>query len=301
MLSGLLLANLFRPAGSHAGPSPALISVAELKTLQDASTTTLILDVRSTMHYLLAHVPGARNIWRPEYEADEKEYPYAGMRASQIKMERLLSELGATHQTRIVLYDEREGMDAARFWWLLKLYGHDRVSLLDGGLAAWKKQGNPIRRGMEKQPESTLYRFQGTAHPAYLADMETIRKRSVNTVILDVRSYEEFTGKKRKSGAYRKGRIPGSLWLEYKQSLGAEGFLDQQSLGRLFAEHNITPEQTIIVYCQSGVRSAHTHFVLTQLLDYPKVKNYDGSWVEWSWHGDLPIESGPVLQGVYLK
>ena len=301
MLAGLLLTSLSRPVVSCADTSPALISVQKLQTLQNSSSATLVLDIRTSMNYLLGHVPGAHNIWRPDYEADDDEYPYGGMRASKTRIEGLLSKLGATPDTHIVLYDEHEDMDAARFWWLLKLYGHDQVSLLDGGLVAWKKQGNPVQMGREKIPVSAEYRFKGGPHPEYLADMETVRKRSANTVILDVRSYEEFTGRKRLSGAYRKGRIPGSVWLEYKHSLGVEGFLDQQSLRKLFAEHNVSPDQTIIVYCQSGVRSAHTHFVLTQLLKYPDVKNYDGSWVEWSWHGELPLESGPVLQRVGLK
>lgn len=297
---GLLLASLVRSGVSCADTSFVLISVSKLNTLLESSEPVLVLDLRPGIYYLLGHLPGAHNLWRPDYEADETEYPYGGMRASRVKMEWVLSRLGVTDDTHIVLYDERENLDAARFWWLLRLYGHNRVSLLDGGLAAWKKQGNPVHMGKVKMPGPTVYQFRGTPHPEYLADINTVRDHSAEAVILDVRSYEEFTGSKRRSGAFRKGRIPGSVWLEYKGSLGKDGFLEPQALRKLFTGHNVSPDKTVIVYCQSGVRSAHTHFVLSQLLNYPNVKNYDGSWVEWSWHKELPMESGPVLQNASL-
>ena len=289
----MLLTSLFGPATGYAQTVPVLLSVTELKALLGSSEPVLVLDVRPVMYFLMGHLPNARQVWRPEYEAEDGDYPFGGMRASRNRMERLLSRQGATRRTHIVVYDEREGLDAARFWWLLKLYGHDKVSLLNGGISAWKKQGQAVRMGARSLPKPSQYRFQGKAHPEYLAGLEQVQHRSGNTVVLDVRSYDEFSGKTRKSGAYRKGRIPGSIWLEYNASLGKDGFLPIEKLKQLFAEHNVTPDKTVIVYCQSGVRSAHTHFVLTQLLGFSHVENYDGSWIEWSWNRQLSIDKGP--------
>lgn len=253
----------------------------------------LILDVRQSMSYLLGHIPGALNIWRPDYEADDSDYPYTGMRASKNKMQDLLGSLGATSSTRIVLYDDYQALDAARVWWILKLYGHDQVYLLNGGINAWKLAGFSINHKPSSVPVRQSFKFTGQAHSDYLAELDKVKTSpDKETILLDVRSADEFTGKTRKSGAFRKGRIPGSIWLEYRHSVNKQGFLSLNELQQLFYKHGITPDKNIVVYCQSGVRSAHTHFVLTQLLNYPKVKNYDGSWIEWSWHKQLPVESG---------
>ena len=99
-------------------------------------------------------------------------------------------------------------------------------------------------------------------------------------------------GRKKKSGAFRKGRIPHSRWFEFKLALNKNGFLPAEELRQLFNRHGVTAEHQIITYCQSGVRSANTLFVLKELLHYPQVSNYDGSWIEWSWYKQLPIEAG---------
>ena len=291
VMTSLLMSSLFNP--SIASESAALVSASELQQWMQSDKQLLILDVRQSVFYLLGHIPGSHNIWRSEYEADDTDYPYSGMRASKTKMQRLLGKLGATSTTRIVLYDDHEGMDAARVWWILKLYGHDHAYLLNGGLSAWKRNGFSSSLKLSSTPTKQSFQFTGKAHHDYLSQLGSVKQSSrKETVLLDVRSLDEYTGKTRKSGAYRKGRIPGSVRLEYNHSINKQGFLNPKDLQQLFTQHGITPDKEIIVYCQSGVRSAHTHFVLTQLLHYPRVKNYDGSWIEWSWHKSLPLESG---------
>lgn len=277
--------------------SNALISLDDLEQKIRLSTNLLILDIRPRVRYqLLGHIPGAHNIWRPAFQADEHDYPFSGMRASRQKLSQLLSQLGATPETEIILYDDQQGMNAARLWWLLKLYGHDRASILNGGLSAWENHKKKLNFKSPETPKQSQYQFTGTPHPQWLAEIEqvkSIQTKKENALLVDVRSLDEFTGKTRKSGAYRHGRIPGSIWFEYKQTVNENGFLDKERLRRLFQSAGITPDKEIIVYCQSGVRSAHTLFVLSELLGYNRIKNYDGSWIEWSWMRELPAVQGP--------
>ena len=250
----------------------------------------LIIDVRPPLKYLLGHLPGAYNLWRPAYQANEGEYPYQGMRASQKKLEAQLGALGTRPDTLIVLYDGHDSMDAARLWWLLKLNGHDQVSILNGGLKGWKAANYLTSLKPGATPVKTDYRFSGRKHPEYLAELSQVKQASEDhkALLVDVRSHEEYTGETRKSGAYRKGRIPGSIWFDFRNAVDETGFVKASKLKQLLLEKGIAKEKEIILYCQSGVRSAHSLFVLTQLLGYPNVRNYDGSWIEWSWHRALP-------------
>ncbi|MRI31905.1 sulfurtransferase [Endozoicomonas sp. OPT23] len=272
----------------------ALIQPEQLNRRLAQGDPVLVLDVRPRVSYLLGHIPKAHNVWRPAYQANEGDFPVSGMRASQTKMEKLLSHLGATPDTEIVLYDDYQSADAARLWWLLKLYGHNNITLLNGGLKAWSTLGFKQAIMPPESPKTTKYRFTGTPHPEYLAGLTDVKEtlQDDKAIVLDVRSFEEFTGRKRKSGSHRAGRIPGSSWLAFDRTVNESGFLNPEKLQDIFSEKGITSDKSIIVYCQSGVRSAQTLFVLTQLLGYENVRNYDGSWIEWSWNRDLPLLKG---------
>ena len=277
----------------------SLISVTQFQKIQNSGIPWLVIDVRPKMYFSLGHIPGAFNLWRPDYEADNDEYPFSGMRASPEKMEQLLSSLGVTSDTLLVLYDGQSNLDSSRLWWILKLYGHHRVVLLDGGLSAWKESGHKVALGYSTPPvtKKSQYHFEhGQAKPEWLAELSDVQnlQKDGRTILLDVRSHSEITGKQKVSGAFRRGRIPGSLWFQYDQVMGDEGFYSRQQLQELFSRAGIAPETGIIVYCHSGVRSANTLFVLKELLNYPNVKNYDGSWIEWSYHNELPADTGSV-------
>ncbi|WP_062261401.1 sulfurtransferase [Endozoicomonas arenosclerae] len=279
---------------SDSAYSDSLVSSESLDKKLKQPENLLILDVRPRFSYLLGHIPGAHNVWRPAFQADESDYPFSSMRASKEKMVALLSRLGATSDTEIILYDDQQGMDAARLWWLLKLYGHDQVSILNGGLTVWEDQKRATSLKPPKMPERSKYIFRGTEHPQWLAELSQVKsiKDEKNAILIDVRSFDEYTGKTRKSGAHRRGRIPESLWFEYNQTVNKNGFLDKEQLRQMFLKEGITPEKAITVYCQSGVRSAHTFFVLSEILGYKNIKNYDGSWIEWSWRKELPTVKG---------
>ncbi len=114
-----------------------------------------------------------------------------------------------------------------------------------------------------------------------------------NNIILDTRNIDEFTGKRQKSGAYKGGRIPKSVLIDWAEAIDYEGskkFKSFEELEKIYSRMGVSKNDPVITYCHSGVRSAHTTFVLTELLGYKNVKNYDGSWVEWSYFDNLPFE-----------
>jgi len=273
-----------------------IISAIDAKELLDKGDNVVVVDIRKDIDYKLGHIPGAVNIWRPDYE--DANANIEGMVAPKEQVEKLLGEkIGADNKTTILLYDNQGDYDAARFWWMLDMYGYNNVKLIDGGIDGWKAAGleTTLKTPSLKAKE---FKFEGKEDKSKLATLEDVKAamEDENTIILDARSIEEANGSDLKKGAFRKGRIPGVTWIEFKEALNGEDktFKNIDNLKKLYEEKGITKDKNIIVYCQSGVRSAHTTFVLTQLLGYENVKNYDGSWIEWSYNEELPVESGEI-------
>ncbi len=276
-----------------------IVSALEAKDLIAAGGNIVIVDVTKSTDYLLGHIEGAVNVWRPDYSADKGEYAYDGMRASREKMAKLLGALGADKDTKFIVYSNHHNYDATRFMWQLQLFGHDNAVLIDGGLPGWQASGLPTTTA---KPSVTAkeYQFPGEMDESILATSDDVKAaiEDSNVVIWDTRAQEEYTGAKQLDGAFRKGTIPNSVWLEYKNLIhGGEGedatFKTAAELKEILEAKGITPDKTIIPFCQSGVRSSLAATAL-KLLGYENVKNYDGSWIEWSHNQDLPIAIGEV-------
>jgi thiosulfate/3-mercaptopyruvate sulfurtransferase len=277
-----------------------LVNVESLHTAIADGNAYKLIGLQDKEEFEGKHLEGAINISRADLES--KTYPYGGMVASAGEVETLLSKLGINATDDIVIYDNKGDVDAARLWWILTKYGHKgKVALLDGGLKDWEQQGYPVSNESAEISESK-YAFAGTPTEAYSAGLDEMKAALADTgvVILDCRSMEENTGQEMKKGASRSGKIPGALWVNYSESLQDPGkdeltFKNPEELRKLFADKGLNMNKKIIVYCHSGVRSSHTTFVLTQLLGLRNVKNYAGSWIEWSYFKELPIENAPKL------
>ncbi|OPJ57265.1 sulfurtransferase [Alkalithermobacter paradoxus] len=276
-----------------------LISAIEANEILESDEKVVLVDIRPTAEYVLGHIPGAIDIWRPAYE--NKDHQFGGMAATREQMEEFLGSIGVDNETLILAYDAKGDYDAARLWWILDMYGYDNIKLIDGGLNGWRAAGLPTRTGARPAVTPTEFKFPNPENKSKLATIEDVKAaiNDPNVIILDTRSLEEATGEKRLGDVPRAGRIPTSVWLEYVNTLntgdGADDtFKTAEELKALFEEHGITKDKTIIAYCQSAVRSAHTTFVLTQLLGYENVKNYDGSWIEWSATQDVEVETGAL-------
>lgn len=227
-------------------------------------------------------IEGSFTMWRGDYSASEGAFEYGGMRNTTEEMESILSNFGATADSTIVVYASNSHHDAARLWWQIKLLGHEDVRYLDGGLNAWVGAEYPTGDA-NPTVETTEYKAPAASEET-LALLEDVVAAidDENTVVIDTRGEGEETGADTKKGAFGPGKISGAVWINWTNNVNEDTTLKTASdLKALYGEFE---GKNIIPYCQSGVRSAHTLLVLSQALGYENVKNYDGSWIEWSYN-----------------
>ena len=205
----------------------------------------------------------------------------------------LLSRSGITNETTVVAYGSYPGTGAWIFW-LLKLCGHQNVRVLNGGYQKWMAEGRAIA------PEfSTFAPTPYRAEPiddSLRVSHEEVRASldRPDRVVLDVRTIQEYRGErflmKPPEGTERAGHIPGSVHIEHVRALNEDGtFKSLDELQALYRSQGVTPDKEVFPYCAIGARSGYTWFVLKCLLGYPRVRNYDGSWNEWSRLPDAPV------------
>ncbi len=268
-----------------------LIEPRELKDLAGQENIKII-DFRKKEIYKTEHIKGALNIWRTDIE--DASYDYKGIMASPSQIEELFGKLGIETGETLIIYDDNGLCDSSRLWWLLQNYDYDKVKLLHGGITAWKAINGEVSLEIPVVTEATFKLPKKPTMKYYVSKEQVQEALKSNTVILDTRTPDEFSGKRQKKGAAKGGRIPKSIHIDWTEAIDYKGdkrMKPLQDLERIYSRLKITKDDPIIVYCHSGVRSAHTTFVLTQLLSYKNVKNYDGSWSEWSYYNDLPLQS----------
>lgn len=251
-----------------------------------------IIDLRSANEYGRAHIPGAVNI--PGSGAlNDPDADVGGWLLGPEDFTELMQSLGVSENTSVVVYDQADGLAAARLFYALELYGHfDKVSLLNGGFTAWVDERRPIDRSV---PNVARGDFVATLVPERIATAEYVAEKlkSADALILDTRSLAEFTGESVR--AARGGTIPNSVHLEWTNNVSESGkFKSADDLFDMYAAIGANPEDEIIPFCQTNVRGAHTYFTL-RLLGYENVRPYEGSWSEWGNRDDLPVVIGQLL------
>jgi thiosulfate/3-mercaptopyruvate sulfurtransferase len=218
---------------------------------------------------------------------------------SQSDFEAALGGQGITPDTHVVLYGDNNNWFAAYAFWLFKYYGHENVSLMDGGRKKWLDEGRPTTTDVASFPSAT-YTVKGV-NADIRADRDFIKARLNKSGfgMVDVRSTPEYVGDiiappGMTETAQRAGHIPGAANVPWAQAVAEDGtFKTPEQLKDLYSAKGIDDSvEEIVAYCRIGERSSHTWFVLTQILGYDNVRNYDGSWTEWGNLIGNPIKKG---------
>lgn len=246
----------------------------------------VILDVRSAAGYKESHIPNALNLNPADLNVNQ---PVRGMAGPAGLVSGVLGNLGIDSDTQVVIYDDTMGLWAARVFWVMDYYGHRQVSLLNGGYPKWQQEGRPLTAEV---PAVKKAAFPARAEPDKIATKGFVLNNLNNPGIslLDERTPAEYRGEEVRSA--RGGHIPGAInvpWTEAVTRGGVPVFKSQSELEELYRSAGLSRDKEVIIYCQTGVRAAHSYFVL-RLIGYPQVRNYDGSWEEWGNDPAMPIE-----------
>src|SRR4051794_40977772 len=239
------------------------------------------------------HIPGAVKLhWKVDLQD-----PVERDIVEKSRFEELMAERGISNDTIVVLYGDKNNWFAAYAYWYLKIYGHDDVRILDGGRQKWLDEGRELTTDTPSpQPGSYSAQERDESIRTYRdAVREAIGQQG--RALVDVRSPQEYAGELlappgyEQEGAQRGGHIPTAQSIPWAQAVKDDGtFKAAGELRELYGGKGITPDRETIAYCRIGERSAHTWFVLRELLGYETVRNYDGSWTEWGNLVDVPIE-----------
>jgi thiosulfate/3-mercaptopyruvate sulfurtransferase len=245
--------------------------------------------------YPSGHIPGAVQVdWTNDLN-DPIRRDYINREA----FERLMSRIGVTPQTTVVFYGDKNNWWATYAFWVFQLFNHTRAKVMDGGRLKWLNERRPTTRDI---PEFKPTRYQAPERQdskirAFREDvLEHLRSRGQ---LVDVRSREEYTGERLhmeaypNEGALRGGHIPGAANVPWSRAAnpGDGTFRPATELRDIYLkEQGLKPEEPVVAYCRIGERSSHTWFVLTYLLGFHNVRNYDGSWTEWGNLVNVPIE-----------
>ena len=256
-----------------------------------------ILEVdEDTEAYGRGHIEGAQGVhWKHDLQdAVRRDFITPEAFAS------LMDRLGIGNDTEVILYGATNNWFAAYAYWYFRYYGHAAVRLMNGGRKAWEAEDRPMTTAVPAIPVTRAYKVQGTdpSIRALRAQIEGDILGNPAYRLVDVRSPEEYRGDLLapphlpQEQAQKPGHLPGARNVPWAKAVdpGTGKFLPEEQLRSLYEGQGVTPDHHVVAYCRIGERSAHTWFVLHELLGYPNVRNYDGSWTEWGSLVGVPIE-----------
>lgn len=277
----------------------ALVTADWAQSHLDTPGVVFVETGNDDVRYLKGHVPGAVWIGWDEFQ-DQLRLGVIGRE----NFEKLMSTKGISNTDTVVVYSADGNLLAALTYWYFTLYGHESVRLLDGGRGKWETDKRPLATTAPGRDTTTYRAMEPNMSVRATRDDVLAGIGSMN--ILDVRAPEEYSGQIFAPGfagepfapgnnphevAQRSGHVPGAVNIPWEQALAADGaFKTDSELVDLYA--GLRQGAGVVTYCWVGARSAHTWFVIRELLDQPDVRNYDGSWAEYGSLIGVPVERG---------
>ena len=272
----------------YANPDSLVTTDWVAQHLNDPKVRLIEVDV-DTAAYDTGHAPGAVG-WN--WKSDLETHVVRDV-ADKEGIEKLLSQAGVDKDTTIVLSGDNNNWFAAYALWLLKYYGVDNVKLMNGGRKKWMSKSASRSSPTRRAPSHKSRSLRAEDDPRlYVTTSSRLRQEGRRwTSARRMSSPASSSPRTCRRKAQRGGHIPGAKNIPWGQAVNEDGtFKSRAELEQLYGAQGITPDKDIIAYCRIGERSAHTWFVLTHLLGYPNVRNYDGSWTEWGSLVGAPIE-----------
>ncbi len=278
----------------YANPDVVVSTEWVAENLDNPNVRLVEVDV-DTEAYGSGHIPGAVGWnWTTQLEAQvQRDIP------SREDWQELLSASGISNDTKIVLYGDNNNWFATFAYWLARMFGHEDAVLVNGGRKKWELEGRPL---VTDVPAVMHTDYQaGSLDEGRRALYDDVRQhiQQAGAALVDVRSPAEFTGEiiappGLPETAQRAGRIPGATNVPWLSAVNEDNgtFKSADELREVYDGKGITADRDIVVYCRIGERSSHSWFVLSELLGYDQVRNYDGSWTEWGNIIRAPIEKG---------
>jgi thiosulfate/3-mercaptopyruvate sulfurtransferase len=261
--------------------------------LDDDSIRIVEVDENPAL-YADSHIPGAIGFdWQTDLQ-DQVKRDFLGPK----EFGELLGSRGISNDHTIVLYGDRNNWFAAYTYWYLQYYGHDKVKLMNGPREKWANEGKPTSKDVPSYPQAK-FEAKGADEKIRAKRDEMLKLVGSDTKLVDVRSPQEYSGELiamagyEQEGAQRGGHIPGAANVPWAQAVNEDGtFKSADDLRELYEGRGVVNGNDVVAYCRIGERSAHTWFVLHELLGNDNVKNYDGSWTEWGNMVAVPVEKG---------
>ncbi|MFV2057573.1 MAG: sulfurtransferase [Thiohalomonadales bacterium] len=272
---------------------PYIVEAADLAAAVAQETfqqeNGILIDLCKSSLYSQSHIPGAVYLDYTKIVATRP--PVMGLLPDKQQLQALLGELGISPDTHVVTYDDEGGGKAARFLWTLAAIGHQKMSLLNGGIHAWANERFPLETEANL-PQLSVSTYTIEFQDNVIATKEYIMEQLDNPacIFMDARSDAEYSGKKK--FAERAGHIPGAINVDWSLLIDQNNSLrlkDNETLRNILQSAGINEQHEVIVYCQTHHRSALSFVALTQL-GFDKVKGYPGSWSDWGNSPSTPIE-----------
>jgi thiosulfate/3-mercaptopyruvate sulfurtransferase len=272
----------------------ALVSTEWVAAHLNDPSLRLVESNEDILLYDVGHIPGAVKVdWHADLN-DPVERDYI----DKAQFAALMARLGIGNATTVIFYGDKNNWWATYAYWVFQLFGHTNAKIMDGGRMKWVAEGRPLTREIPTYP-ATSYTAQERSDALIRAFREDVLAHvKASLPLVDVRSPGEYKGELLhmadypQEGAMRGGHIPGAKSVPWARAANPDGtFKPAAELRAIYEqEQGLKPTDDVIAYCRIGERSSHTWFVLTRLLGYESVRNYDGSWTEWGNGVRLPIE-----------